>query len=596
MNPLFTQKATSLRIDLERILSLKEKALEEALAPLRFEETLELVLAAPWEKRAPIILASSYAQGLVRNLPPVELFFTLKGSSLDLAVELLSYAKGSQIQFLFDFDVWFKDRIRPERVASWIVLLFEAGESRVLDWLAIADWDFLLAMLQKFIKIHKRPDDVELLEAYDYLPPYTLDDVYFIEFKDERVEFYFRRIIEIIREEWPETYFALMESLIWELPTETEERAFRFRNGRLADEGIPDYYTSLEVYTYVHPKGLSKIDPQVLALTGEEAPQHALHLIPYEGPQELFIVRVLALIQDSAQRERIHRELAWLATKVILVDNPVIDGLEEVKKGLNKMWCHLNLGLEYLAEGNLTRAKEFLENYYLEEIFRVSGTALRELRRFALSLYQSKDFDPSLLKYLDQPYAGYLQGVSARKLNEVKLFNPSGLGTSDEFIEFSRVSELRMVRRYLEEVAYIAPLLEKGLGPPSNWIKETLQPKRNFDLNFLTWSSVILTSLANYLHNGEFVFKAFPLSLWPFLFPKIAEVKDGKTYMPRSIQEELYHNFARLAKATYYLEEELLKSYLNFVIDLWEGEFRFADLEDPPDPKYQTLILIDLSL
>ncbi len=595
MNQPFSQKATSLKIDLERILSLKEKALEEALAPLRFEEALELVLSAPWEKRAELILASPYPEGLVRNLPPVELFFTLKGSSLDLAVELLSYAKGSQIQFLFDFDVWFKDRIRPERVASWIILLFEAGEGRVLEWLAIADWDFLIAMLQKFVKIHKRPDDVELIEAYDFLPPYTLDDIYFVEFKEERLEFYFRRIIELIREEWPETYFALMESLIWELPVEVEERAFRFRNGRLADEGIPDYYTSLEIYTYIHPKRLSKIDPRTLALTGEERAPHTLHLIPYEGPQELFIVKVLSLIQDPFQRERIHQELAWLATKVILVDHPVIDGLEEVKRGLFKMWCHLNLGLEYLTEGNVILARDFLENYYLEEIFRVSGTALRELRKFALSLFQSKDFNPALLKYLDQPYAGYLQGVTVQKLNQVKLFNPVSIGTSEEFTEFSRVSELRMVRGYLEEIAYMAPLLEKGLGPHNNWIKEIFNANRNFDLNFLTWSSIILTSLANYLYNQEFIFRALPKSKWQEVFAKIVEVKDGKTFMKKAIKEGLYESFVKLARTSYYLEEELLNNYLDFVVELWDREFGFADPADPPDPKYQTLILIDLS-
>lgn len=591
------QSETSLKAKVEELLNLSEKELEKALLPLKFEEVFELVLTSPWEKRAKLILYSPYPQGIVRNLPPIELFFTLKGSSLDLAVELLSYAKGTQIQFLFDFDCWYKDRLKAERVASWIILLFEAGEDKVLEWLTIADWDFLIALMQKFIRIHKRPDDVDLLEAYDYLPPYTLDDVYFVEFKDERLEFYFRRIIELIRETWPETYFALMESLIWEIPSDVEERAFRFRNGRLADEGIPDYYTALEVYTYIHPKKLSKVDYKSLpeGEPEEEERETALYLIPYEGPEDLLVQKALSLIKDPQVLSRIQRELAWLATKVILVDHPVIDEVEEVRKGIHKMWCGLNLGLEYLAEGNPEAAKELLKNHYLEEIFRVSRTALRELRKFALSLLNNKEFNVALLKYLDQPYAGYLKGITVRRLNEVKLFNPVHMGTDKEYIEFSRVSELRMVRRYLEEIGYMAPLLERGLGPISSWIKEMIQPERNFDLNFLTWSSIILTALTQYVYSGEFIFKAIPYKAWKGVFSKLVEKQGEKTYLKEELKERLFENFKTLAKGVYYLDEDLLLGFLNFVVDRFEKEFKFAEPEDPPDPKYQTLILIELS-
>lgn len=593
MNQPFMQKPSTLADRLERLLSLTEKELEEALAPLKFSELSELLLQIPWEKRAKFILLSPFPEGLVRNMPLIELFFTLKASSLDEAVELLSYAKGSQLQFLLDFDCWYKDRLKAERILSWIILFFEAGEDTVKRLLEVIDWDFLLAIFQKFVRVHKRPDDVELIEAYDYLPSYTLDDLYFIEFKEERVEYYFRRMIEIIREEWPETYFSLMESLIWELPSEVEERTFRFRNGRLADEGIPDYYTALEVYTYIHPKALSSIEPSYLALSGEVS-GGMIYLLPYEGTSDLFIFKVLSHLEEPSIKERIMRELAWLATKVTLVDFPVIDGLEEVKKGIFKMWCGLNLGLEYLTEGNLEKGKHYLENYFLEEIFRVSRTALRELRRFALTLINNKDFSAALLKYLDQPYEGYLKGVIAKNLNEVKLFNPTMIGTSEEYTEFSRVSELRMVRRYIEEIAYMAPLLEKGLGPIQNWIREILRPGRNIELNFFTLSTLILTALAHYLHKKEFTFKAIPASNWSKILAEMFETREGKNYLKKTLKEILFESFRSLAKALYYVEEELLRSYLEQVISKLENEFRYADLSHPPDPQYQTLILVEL--
>jgi hypothetical protein len=592
MNLLFTKKEILPGINLENLLKLSESEIEKALTNLKFYEIYDLVLSTPWEERAKLILYSPYPEGIVKNLPPQELFLTLKASSLDLAVELLSYAKGSQIQFMFDIDAWYKDRIKAERVASWIILLFNAGEDKVLEWLRVADWDFLIAIFQKFIKVYKKPDDMELIEAMDFLPPYTLDDFYFIDFKVSSLEFYFRRMIEIIREEMPDTYFALMESVIWEIPAEVEERAYKWRNGRLADEGIPEYFEALDIYSYIPLKNLRKIDPKYLPISEESQP--SINIMVYIGLEELFIFKVLKILDDLSQIERIKRELAWIANKVIIVDNVVIDEVEQIKRSLDKVWGSLNIGLEYVSMGNLEIAKRFLEEYFLEDIFRVAQNVLKELRRFALNLTKNKDFDSSILNYLDQPYHGFLKGVLAKKINEIALFQPDKIGTEKEYTIFRKLSEIKMVRRYIEEIGYMAPLIEKIFGPPLSWINEVNKPGRNFDTNFLTWSSLILTALSQYLYRGEFVFEALPKSAWKEVINKLMEEKEGVCYLRKELKEELFKNFENFAKNKWYLEKELLHSFLNFTIKKFEDEFKYVDLSEPPDPKYQTLILIDL--
>ncbi|RKX61240.1 MAG: hypothetical protein DRP29_00910 [Thermodesulfobacteriota bacterium] len=595
MKELFLKKNFS-EIDIQNLLSLPEKELEKKLALLKFNELLDLVLILPWEERAKVILYSPYPEGLVKNLPPQELFLTLKASSLDLSVELLSYAKGTQIQFMFDIDAWYKDRIKSERVASWLILLFQAGEDKVLEWLRIADWDFLIAIFQKFVKVYKKPDDMDLLEAMDFLPPYTLDDFYFIEFKNDALEFYFRRMIEIIREELPELYMPLMESIIWEIPIEVEERAYRWRNGRLADEGIPEYFEALDIYSYIHPKSIRKVEPRYLATEDEEEATPPINIMIYEEKKdELFIFKALSLIRDPKQIERIKKELAWITNKVVVVDHVVIDDIEQIRESLEKVWGALNLGLEYLSLENLDVAKRILEEHFLEDIFKVAQTTFKELRKFALELTNSKEFDSSLIKYLDQPYQGYLQGVLVKKINEIKLFQPQKIGTSQEYVVFRKYNQIRMVRRYIEEIGYIAPLIQKAFGSPLGWIQEVNKIGRNFDAKFITWSSLILTALAYWIYNKEFAFKALPRSAWEKTFKELVESKGNKVLMKDSIKEELYKNFENLAKAEWYLEPELLRSFLNFVINKFENEFAYVDLEDLPDPKYQTLILIDLT-
>ncbi|PMP95957.1 MAG: hypothetical protein C0169_04975 [Thermodesulfobacterium geofontis] len=73
------------------------------------------------------------------------------------------------------------------------------------------------------------------------------------------------------------------------------------------------------------------------------------------------------------------------------------------------------------------------------------------------------------------------------------------------------------------------------------------------------------------------------------------EEKDGICSVKEELKKVLFENFEKFAKSEWYLEKELLTSFLNFVIKKLEDEFKYIDLEEPPDPKYQTLILIDLT-
>jgi len=592
MNQPSLLKIEPLGLTIEELLKKRDDDLANLLAPLKFHEVLEVVRQTPWKDKARVILLSPYSEGVVKNLHPAELFFTMKASSLDLAVELLSYAKGSQVQFFFDLDAWYKDRIKAERVASWILLLFSAGEDKVLEWLRVADWDFLIALFQKFIKVYKRPDDVDLLEAYDWLPPYTLDDVYFIEFKVDELEFYFRRMIEILREEMPEQYFSLLESVIWEIPLEVEERAYRFRNARLEDEGLVDYFSALEIYSPLHPKRIRAVEEK-FALPYEGEVEHPLFLVPVED-RGFLIERALTEITDPLVLNRIKRELAYLTTKLVIADFVVIDGLKEMEETTKKLWPSLNLGLDYLSHGRVDLAKEFLTNYYLEDIFQVGQTALRELRRYAMRVLNSKDFDPTLLRYLDQPYSSYIKGIMVKKLNQIKLFQPERIGTAEEYTYFSRESEVKMVWRYIEEVGYLATLLDKAFGGTGPIIKEMLEPDRNFDLLNLTWSAIVLTSLAQWVLTKDFRFKAIPKKEWKKLFSMLMEKRGERCYFREELKEALKGNFRALAQATYFVEPSFIESFVENLAQRMEAEFAFAEPSSPPDPKYQTLILIDL--
>jgi len=585
-----------LPVTYQDLLSRPAAEAERLLSGLNFREQMDLVLATPWELRARVITLSPLAEGLVKNLPPQELFLTLKAVSPEEAVELLSYAKGPQIQFLFDLDAWRKDRLAPERFAAWLVLLFEATEDRIADWLRVADFDFLVAVMQKFVRVVKRPDEVELMEAYDWLPPYTLDELYFVEFKQEKLEFYFRRIIEIIRDMDENYYYQLMEALIWELPSQVEEMAYRWRRGRLADQGIPDYFEALDVYAPVIKGRLRRIDPHYLpgeTAETEEVPPGFLPALYYPGAERFS--EALSRITDPHQLDRLKRELAWITNKVLMVDHVNLDEISQMEDSLRKVLGYLNIGVEYLAGPDPEAGRKILETYFLEDVFRLAHTLIVGLRRKAREISSQEGLDPRVLRHLDEPYASYLRGVTVKEANRIKLFVPEKVGTAEEYRWFREISEVRRVARILEEIGYWAVLVQKAFGGPPLWVAEIVTQKTNFlEPSDITWSALILTGLANWILSREFKFAPIPAKRWPEVLKKflVGRSDSKRNRFSEELFRELLDNFRNLAQKTFYYAPELTESFLRFVVSRFEEEYAFANPESPPSPRYVRYILI----
>ena len=178
------------------ILTLPPAEAEALINDLPLAEQASLVLMAPWERRQEIIILSRESRALVQGLPVEELFWTVKAVGPQDAVHILNLANAEQLQFIFDLDWWHKAELLPEKIATWILLLFEAGEDAMaswLQWLKKKDETLLPAILRPFIQVYKRPDDMDIQEAKDMLPLFTLDNVYFVSFQKDAFFFFFKQ-------------------------------------------------------------------------------------------------------------------------------------------------------------------------------------------------------------------------------------------------------------------------------------------------------------------------------------------------------------------------------------------------------------------
>ena len=133
----------------------------------------------------------------------------------------------------------------------------------------------IIIMLSKLITVVAACPDVDLPEQLDFLPSFTLDNTFFIRFRDKDHEEAIKLLISNIFYWNDRFYFNLMEHLSTSWLTEIENMACKWRNGRLADKGFPDYQESLEIYQYLSPASMSlnsiacqNVDERVTKTTG----------------------------------------------------------------------------------------------------------------------------------------------------------------------------------------------------------------------------------------------------------------------------------------------------------------------------------------
>lgn len=397
----------------DSLLTLPEAEAEARMNDLSLAEQASLVLMTTWERRQEIILLSQDSMALVQGLPVEELFWTIKAIGPQDAVHILNLANAEQLQFVFDLDWWHKAELRPEKIATWILLLFEAGEEAIvswLQWLMKKDETLLPAILRPFIRIYKRPDDMDIQEAKDTLPQFTLDNVYFLSFKKEKLQPIWGRFLMKMLEVSPGLYRDVLETILWESEAENVEKSLRLRRSRIGDWGLSDYYDALDIYAPLHDNHIRKVE--ISFFEEGKGPDTLLPtFVPtlYIGDYPILRTAIKEISGTKAM-ERVVQEWVGAANKVLMVDEVDLDDPDVLRDSLLKVAAFLNLGLEAAAKTEYRSPKDVLKSGVIEDIIRLANTMTRRLAAKARNLVDSiwifKDF-----LHLPEAWADTLKGL-----------------------------------------------------------------------------------------------------------------------------------------------------------------------------------------
>ncbi len=541
------------------------------LESLQARDRETLLMQLPVAERLDAILSCKDSEAVVASMPPEDFWITVMEIGPSDALPLLALAQVEQLNLVFDVEWWRKADLRPAKALEWLERLETASTRKLLEWLHHADFELLVSLFKKWMRVALIDEDRDPVEARELLPPNTLDDQYYWEALYPQYEPLLERILRLLFEVNQGFYRELLNHVIWGLEAEIEEDAYRFHRGRLEDCAIPDYYDALTIYAA--PRARDGRSPRARVILADEekpAPAFALTL----ASQEDFFHRVLEEVRDPSLLDSLRLELASLANKVLVADQLEPDRPDALHLAVRKAASWISLGLERISSGDVGRAARCLADVYLEDLFRHGHEAVIRVQRMLRRLVREGWIAqwPGGMNLLDAPWlqaAEYLLGRTPRL--------PTALGRPlqdpTEGLISTR-SELARAERLVETIRGGRDLfntLGVDAGRAHGW--RLWQGGRVSALEDVTLGSLVWTAAVRAMEAGEWTVEPLELDLWRERFPGLEPNQLGvriRAWVRGSLQDA-----ARRESAMAYLEP-LFRAY--------EEEVGSFVGKDPPDP------------
>ena len=206
----------------------------------------------------------------------------------------------------------------------------------------------------------------------------------------------------------------MIMSAKWELASDLEEHAYRWRQGRMADLGYVDFYEALSIYRWLDPASV-KLDEQTLRRRRRRTRRPSCRRC---WPASLDEARLLrharsATLPSDADVERLHAALVLLINKAMAAD-PVDPGDFDAGQATRSRAPSptSGLGLEYLARGDATRAGQALRRWRWSASSASAVSLTLQLKTLAETLVAKGGVDPIAL---DAPWDDVMLALRQRR-------------------------------------------------------------------------------------------------------------------------------------------------------------------------------------
>ena len=431
---------------------LDPRAARQALSAARGKEKVDLLLSAP------------DPEALVQSIPPHELYLAVLEVGPEDATEVVALASPEQFRHFVDLGAWPRrdEGPDPRAVLHWLHLAREGGghsdraRERYLAKLALLDAEMRSLVLGKAMRVHDLQEESDPAVADPGRTFRTPEGRYVVEFLPDAGEFgTIRQLLEDLYAEDVLGTTRLLESLRWDVPTELEEIARRWRDGRLRDQGFPELEEALAFYARParqQPAPSTPTSPATSTSTSLAArPQHA-------GAS---LLESAVSLLDGEARDRAEEGLVYALNAALVASGSSMDEPEEVRAALADARATLSLGLETLSGGDPDRAAVALAERAVREIFQAGLVDPYRLQSRARRIAQSARLPQAQnVTLLDPPLSNVVDALQRKR---PVWPDPSAPRRRRALATLAEVSD---AERLLDEAESVVALLRAlGLSP-----------------------------------------------------------------------------------------------------------------------------------
>ena len=386
------------------------KDLEQPLTPAQLGPFRAQLAAATGRRRLDLILDAPNPGALVRALPADELYFTIREVGLVDSVELVQLASAEQFRIFIDLDAWRHGVFEPRRALPWLraaragALQDSKLATRLARKMRALDAELVDLLLRDAIRVHDlRANDDPDVEADRTMR--TPDNAYLVEFVVDGTEYVaIRGLLDDIEAEDPFKLSRVLAAITWELPSELEETALRWRQGRLADLGYPSLEEALS--WYARPPSRPSEAP------GQPSRAPGFFLAPLA--ERSLLARAAASL-DAAERESLDLQLITAGNAVLVADGIDPVDLDQVRDAVTGARAMVELGLERISGGDEPRAAEALAGTPLKRLFQEGFGRVLELSWRADRLFRGGGAGQRTAPLFDAPLGEMLTALSSRR-------------------------------------------------------------------------------------------------------------------------------------------------------------------------------------
>ncbi|MBN2802307.1 MAG: hypothetical protein JXR91_04345 [Deltaproteobacteria bacterium] len=460
---------------------------------------------------------SDFPDAMVKQMSPQDILFAMDQADEEQLTDLLLLVSKEQFDSIIDLSCW--DGYTPsiEKVETLIAPLVATGLEGAMQALDKLENELKTLILKNHITVYLREDKDDdepwVPDTSDFIT--TPDGFYFIEipFADDQTDVV-KQLIQALLFKPFEEYHAEFQCVLHDLPSELEESALRWREGRLGDLGFGTIEEGMALLSPIDPVTLqteldkkikeSKI-PHPLVTVGTLP---AVYAENFKGID--LLDQSLEILLKSNGKDVIAR-MEYLPAEITAMTNLFLTGIrckmssiDDVTKGTKLARNTLALGLNAIAGNSPRIGAKALTHLVPGQLIHGAMGLLMPLKKRAETLLKSPSFEKG--SRLDEYYQAALKCLNStvpgwwHKLEDESVLDGSFISPLDEEIEgISNIETVKVIDNILLEIESLEDIFTEKL---------------NFDLeNYLkieetlTVSSIIYNYLANAYLTGEPLFE-----------------------------------------------------------------------------------------